>query len=477
MPPLSRLVPWCLCAFLLALPACSSSEDGGASGPPGRGGSRDATPSVEAVQARYGALPLEERMSGVVQARNQVAIYPEIDAPVVEVIAQNGDYVEQGDPLVRLRDDTYRERVRQAEANLRISRAQVKSARADLKELQARLRRTEQLAEGEFESEQQLETLRAQVESAEAGVEQAKANVEQAQATLDERQADLRRTVVRAPISGQVGQRNVQVGQRVGANTRLYTMGNLDTVRIEVGVTDRLLGQVQTGQTARISAPSLGDTTITAEVTRMSPFISEDTYSAEAEIEVPNPGGLLKAGMFVQVDVLYGESQKATLVPLSAIYEDPDTGTRGVFVAPTLGTEIPVEAPDEFDPGNPPPLTQPTPTTFREVEILAEGRETAGVRGVEPGNWVVTVGQNLLSSRSADRVDARVRPMPWSRLLALQRLQDRDVLRQLLERQQRIAEERFGSESSDTTARSASTAPAPDTSGTSVVRTSLSGGT
>jgi len=254
-------------------------------------------------------------------------------------------------------------------------------------------------------------------------------------------------------------------------------MGNLDTVRIEVGVTDRLLGQVQTGQTARISAPSLGDTTITAEVTRMSPFISEDTYSAEAEIEVPNPGGLLKAGMFVQVDVLYGESQKATLVPLSAIYEDPDTGTRGVFVAPTLGTEIPVEAPDEFDPENPPPLTQPTPTTFREVEILAEGRETAGVRGVEPGSWVVTVGQNLLSSRSADRVDARVRPMPWSRLLALQRLQDRDVLRQLLERQQRIAEERFGSESSDTTARSASTAPAPDTSGTSVVRTSFSGGT
>jgi len=200
------------------------------------------------------------------------------------------------------------------------------------------------------------------------------------------------------------------------------------------------------------------DTVVTAEVTRLSPFISNESYSAEAEIEVQNPGGLFKSGMFVQVEVAYAESQKATLVPLSAIYEDPSTGARGVFVAPTLGTELPVETPDSYDPENPPPLTQPTPTRFRDVEILAEGQQLAGVRGVEAGDWVVTVGQNLLSTSADERVDARVRPLPWSRLMALQRLQDTDLLRRILKRQQRMAERRFGN--------------APDTSGADTTQSS-----
>ncbi len=456
--------------LILLLPAAllfsgcgSSSEDGGER--QGRRGGEQSTPAVEAVQARYGSLPLEEQMSGTVEALNQVVISPEIDAPVEAVLAQNGDYVEKGEPLVRLRDDTYRERVRQAEASLQIAKADVKSARANLKELRAQLKRTERLAEQNFESQQQLESLRAQVAQAEAQVEQAKGQVAQAEATLDERQTDLRRTIIRAPISGQVGNRNVQVGQRVGPNTQLYTMGNLDSVRVEVGVTDRMTGRIQPGQTARISIPSASDTVVTAEVTRLSPFISNESYSAEAEIIIPNPGGLFKSGMFVQVDVAYAESQKAALVPLSALYEDPSSGTRGVFVAPTLGTEIPVETPDSYDPEDPPPLTQPTPTRFRDVEIVAEGQQLAGVRGIEPGAWIVTVGQNLLSTSADERVDARVRPLPWSRLMALQRLQDTDLLRDVLERQQRMAEQRFGDSSgADTTQSSTAEQPTtPDT--------------
>lgn len=440
--PVSALLALSLSLFGLACSSDSSSEPGS------RRGQQGATiPSVEAVQARYGALPLEERMSGTVRALNQVAIYPEVSGPIVSVEAQTGDYVEAGAPLVRLQDDAYRERVRQAEASLRIARAEAKSAEADLAESRAQLRRVERLAEQQFESEQQLETLRAQVQRAEANYERAQAQVEQAQATLDERRTDLRRTVVRAPISGYVGQRNAEVGQRVDTGTRLYTMGNLDSVKVLVQVTDNMFGRVQTGQTARIQVE---DTVLTASVTRMSPFLSDESYSAEAEIEVANEHRLLNPGMFVQVDVAYGESQQATIVPMSALYENPDTGERGIFVAPTLGTEIPIETPETYDPENPPPLSQPTPTEFRSVDILAEGRQTAGVRGVEPGTWVVTVGQNLLNA-TGERLDARVRPMPWSRLLALQELQDTDLLYRFLDRQRRIAQQRFGNQDSTQT--------------------------
>jgi len=377
-----------------------------------------------------------------VQARNQVAIYPEINAPVVDVAVETGEYVQEGDPLVRLKDDTYRERVRQAEAALQVARADVKSARATLNELRTQLKRAERLAEQDFQSQQELESLRAQVEGAQASVARAEAQANQAQATLDERQADLRRTVVRAPISGYVGARNVEVGQRVDGSTRLFTMGDLNTVTVQVRVTDRMFGKVREGQTARVHVPSK-DTTLIADVTRMSPFLSEESYSAEAEIVVPNEDRVLTPGMFVEVDVAYGESEQATIIPLSAIYEDPTTGARGVFVAPTLGSEMSVEMPDSYSAEDPPPLTQPTPTAFREVEILAEGQQTAGVRGIQPGDWVITVGQNLLSTAGEDRVNARVRPMPWSRLMSLQRMQDTDLLYRVLERQQRIAKRRF----------------------------------
>lgn len=58
-------------------------------------------PSVEAVQAQFGSLPLEESLSGVVRAQKQVDIYPRISAPVEEVYKQDGEEVEQGEPLVR----------------------------------------------------------------------------------------------------------------------------------------------------------------------------------------------------------------------------------------------------------------------------------------------------------------------------------------------------------------------------------------
>ena len=443
--------------FFLLLSGCGSSSGEGDA--PRRGQGNSSPPSVEAVQARDGTLPLEERMSGTVRARNQVAIYAELSQPVVAVEAQTGDYVEKGEPLVRLRRVTYEQQVRQAEAALRTAKAEAQGAQASLRELRSQLKRTERLADQDFESQQQLESLRAQVEQAEATYEQAQAQVEQAESTLQERETTLRRTVVRAPISGHVGQRNVQVGQRVGPDTRLYTIGDLDSVKVHVEVTDRMFGRVRPGQTARLHVPQQ-DTVIQASVTRMSPFLSEESYSAEAEIVVPNASGLLNPGMFIEVDVAYGESERATIVPLSALYENPGSNARGVFVAPTLGTEIPVDVPESFDEANPPPLTPPTPTTFREVEVLAEGQQTAGIRGVEPGDWVVTVGQNLLESGAGERVDARVRPVPWSRLMALQRLQDTDLLNRVLERQQRLADQRFGPDAApDDTAQSSVSRP------------------
>jgi len=422
------------------------------------------TPSVEVIQAHYGSLPLEERLSGTVRAENQVIIYPDIAAPIMQVAAENGDYVRQGDALVYLKDTVFREQLRQAEASLQISQAEAKRTEATLRELRARLERTRQLAEKQFQSAQELETLQAQVDGAEATHEQALGRIAQAEATVEEQREALRRTVIRAPISGYVGQRSAEVGMRVDTGTRVFIIGNFNTVRIQVAITEAMIGRIQVGHTALVTSENLGDQAIQAKVSRISPFLEESSYSAEAEIDVPNADGLLRPGMFVTVDVLYGESEQATLVPVSTLYENPETGRMGVYVASSIGSEMLMEEPETYDAENPPLLSEPTPMTFQLVEVLAEGRGMAGVTGVQPGDWVVTVGQNLLSGAGKDRVEARVRPIPWERVASLQELQDQDLLRQFMEKQQRLAREAFAQEAAESTAAEES-APSTRTAG------------
>jgi HlyD family secretion protein len=434
----------------LGLTACGSSDE--EEGRSGRSRGNAPTPSVEVVQTQLGSLPLEQRLSGSVRARNQVSIYPEITARVEEVLAESGDFVERGQPLVRLRDRTYREQVRQAEANVNIQRAQVRQAQAQLSELQSELRRIEQLADREFSSRQELEALQAQVEGAEADVAAAEAQVEQAESTLSERQADLAQTVVRSPVTGRIGRRDVEIGQRVDGSSRLFDVGDLSFVRVRVSLTDEMLSRIREGQTAQITSEMLPDTTITAQVSRISPFLDENSFSTDAEIDISNEGNLLRPGMFVNVAVLYGESEQATLIPNSALYEDPGTGAVGVFLASSLGTEI---EPDEPRDGFPTELTEPTPVGFREVDVVAEGRATTGIRGIGQNAWVVALGHDLLNMNLDEAVDARTRALSWERVLGLQELEERDMLIEFMERQQRMAEaERAAQDSSSTSSDS-----------------------
>ena len=143
---------------ILVLSACSGEDEMGGSY------SNVVIPSVEAVQARFGSLPLQQRLSGVVQAQKQVEIYPRISAPVEEVYKQDGDQVEQGDPLLKMRDREFVARVNQAEASLQINRARLKQAEAVLKEAESLLRRQQQLYNQDLSSDIELE--RAQAENA-----------------------------------------------------------------------------------------------------------------------------------------------------------------------------------------------------------------------------------------------------------------------------------------------------------------------
>lgn len=402
------------------------SDDSGA----GENRGEKLIPAVEAVQARYGALPLTERLSGLVKAKNQVEIYPEITATIVEVLANNGDFVKKGQVLIKLRDREFAERLNQARAAYRIAEAQAKQAKAELIKTRAELNRIQTLSEKKLASDTELETIQTQAVSAEADFELAEARVAQAMATVDEREDALSRTLIRAPISGSVGNRNAEVGMLVNNNSRLFTLGQIENVRVEVILTDQMLNYIETGQRSEIIVDNAQYGSLTAPLSRISPFLNPITHSTEAEIDLANPDGVLKPGMFVTVDIYYGESESATLIPLSALYENPISGITGVYVSSdSLNQEsiTVIKGDQEIQ------LTGPVAFDFVPVEVIARGRMHAGVSGIEPGNWVITIGQDLLGGEPGE---ARVRKVDWNWVEHLQKLQRQDLMLEIINKRQ-----------------------------------------
>ena len=402
-------------------------------------------PLVEAVVATSGALPLEESLPGAVRARNQVSIRPEIEGRVVEVLVRSGEAVERGQPLVRLDPDEPRERLRQAEADVRLAEAAAVAPRARVAELETRVGRNRSLAQQQLVSEQDLETLEAQLEALRASLDEALARVEQAQAMAEERRSELAKTTVRAPVSGRLGERRVEVGMLVDPSSVLFPVGDLDELIVEIDVPESMLSSLEEGMPALVAPRPATSEPIRARLSRLSPFLAADSFTTVGEIDVENRDGRLNPGMFVTVRLLVGESRQATLVPISAVWEDPATGRRGIFVVQeTAGLENPADDGEASE--------EERTVVFRPVEVLAEGHGAAGVSGVDEGAWVVTVGQHLLAAerRSATGAGdaeagadaptaARVRPASWDRVLELQSLQDEDLLAGFLDKQRKIA--------------------------------------
>lgn len=378
-------------------------------------------PYVEIVQAGEGALPLEERVSGIVKAENQVAIRPEVEGSIVEVLARNGETVKKGQPLVRLDAHALSSQVREAEAAARLAEASAAEELARVREIEARVARARSLADENLVSAQDLETLEAQLAAARASADQATARVDQEAANLAETRRELERTTVRAPISGTVGRRDAEVGMFAGPSDVLFVIGNLDELIIEIPLTEEMLRSVKKGQAVRILSPVLDGGSMMATIARISPFLETSSMSTVGEIELRNPGGKLQPGMFVEVDLLYGESEEATIVPTSALWEDPRTGTMTIWVA---------SEPANDSDGAMAKLER------REVTVLGEGPVSAAVTGVRPDEWTVVIGQHLLEGEA---VDARVRVTTLERVERLQRLQREDLLKDYLARQQELA--------------------------------------
>jgi membrane fusion protein (multidrug efflux system) len=285
-----RSVRW-LIGVTLAIGACGGE---GEATPPGRGGPGGGGPpvmSVEVTPAFRDSVVDAIVATGGIEAMQQIALRPDVDGRVVELLFREGQQVAAGTPLVKIDD-----------AELV---AQVERARAD-----------RDLARQALERTRQLVTDRA---AATADLERAEATQRVAQASLDLLELRLSRTVVRAPFSGVIGQRRVSVGDYVTSQRELLMLQSVSPVRAVFNVPERYAEDLRPGQAVTFRVAALPGRDFNGRVDFVDPSVTLPARTITVKAISSNSGGTLQPGMFVEVRLATEVRPNAIVIPEEAI--------------------------------------------------------------------------------------------------------------------------------------------------------------
>ena len=159
----------------------------------------------------------------------------------------------------------------------------------------------------------------------------ATAQAHAADAQASEEGKRLNDTRLLAPISGSISMRRVDPGQTVAAGTTVFSIVDLNAVKVRVGVPEAEIGKVHQGATAEISVPSLDGRRFTGKVGIIGVAAEPTSRTYTVKILVPNPGPVLLAGMVAEARILGPAMVKSLTIPGEAVVPDPQ-GAPTVFV-------------------------------------------------------------------------------------------------------------------------------------------------
>ena len=336
---------------------------------------------VPVAVAEMGRGVIEDRrvFSGTLEAQASFTVAPKVSGRIEWMAAQIGDPVKRGELIARLDDDEFAQDVAQAEASLAVAEANEAQAVSSLEITQRTFERTQTLSERGVASESQLDVVGADLLSKRAAVEVARANVRRSESLLESAKIRLGYTqVVAAWPDGDeervVSERHVDAGNTVGANSPLVSVIETDPLLAVVFVTERDYGRLRVGQGATLTTDAHVGREFEAEIVRFAPVFRAASRQARVELSVPNPGRLLKPGMFVRVAVVLERLEDAVTVPADALVQRNEKDW--VFVVDEGGE------------------------TVRQVEVEIGIRSGDMVqvtgRGADGRGRVVTLGQQLL---------------------------------------------------------------------------------
>jgi RND family efflux transporter MFP subunit len=244
-------------------------------------------------------------LSGGLVAVNSAMVKARIAAEVREVAVREGEPVRAGQRIARLDDTEVAWRLRQA-------RDQAASAKAQLDIAERTLANNQALVDQGFISRNALETSSSNVAAARATLQAAQAAAELAAKAV-------RDAEVTAPLSGQVSQRFVQPGERVGVDARLLEIVDLSKLELAAPLAPADAAAVRPGQAVRLTVEGV-EAPVSGRVARVNPSTQAGTRAVQVYVSVESVAGL-RQGLFARGTVELG-SRPARVVPLSALRVD-----------------------------------------------------------------------------------------------------------------------------------------------------------
>jgi len=299
-------------------------------------GQRGPSVAVEISPIQRGSIRDVAQFSGSLIPKSQFTIAPKISGKLNRLLVDIGDPVRRDQLVAVLEDEEYQQQVIQAEADLRVAKANLEEAKSSLEMARRDLERAQTLHQKGIQSDSQLDAVRAQHDAQEARYKVAVAQLANREAALETARVRLSYTRIRASWEKgsdirYVGERFVDEGAMLSPNTPILSIIDLQPITAVVHVTDRDYFRLQTEQKATITSSAFPGKTFSGRVVRIAPLLKETSRQARVEIEIENPEGLLKPGMFITTQIEFSRREEATIVPYSALANR--NGQQGVFLA------------------------------------------------------------------------------------------------------------------------------------------------
>jgi RND family efflux transporter MFP subunit len=285
--------------FAALAAACGGAADPEAASPP---------PAVQVgaenvVTVSRGTLVVGPMLSGTLRAAREARVRAELGGAVLQATAEEGQAVRQGQVLARIEartlDDT-----RQSAGSA------VRSAENQLAVAQREAERTEQLVSAGALAQRELDLARANVTAAEAALADARARLATAERALGD-------AVIRAPFSGVVAARPVNVGDIVSPGTELFTIIDPSSMRLEAAVPSDDLRALRVGLSVRFRVRGY-DEEFEGRIDRIAPQADPSTRQVPIFVAIPNTSGRLVAGLFAEGRVV-SDSADGLIVPINAV--------------------------------------------------------------------------------------------------------------------------------------------------------------
>jgi len=285
------------------------------------------------VQAVGSLFPLEES-----------TLSAEVEARVSEVLADVGDAVQAGQPLIlldkqELEFEAERQRgaVMQVRAQLGIRAndplpsdvrklASVQKAEADYVDAKQKYDRAQSMFKDQLISREQFDDVAMRLQSTEASYNLALQEVDRLKALLVSSEASqhlaekkLADATIRAPYPASVKSRNVHPGEYLRLQSPVMVLVRNDRLRARLAVPERWAGWVKEGTTVNLHVEAFSGEAFPGKVTRINPAVSQDSRTFEVEAIVDNRDGRLKPGFFLQASLPSEKKERAVFVPAEAV--------------------------------------------------------------------------------------------------------------------------------------------------------------